>query len=89
MDRLRAEGIVKSEEDWQEPVYQKSGIGRLMIASSLTVLNAKGITTANLGHLSDLAERSWKPFGNEEGKLVNVAETVKSEAVFNSTAGFI
>lgn len=62
MDHLRERGIVKNES-WNEQIYQKMGIGSLMIAISLLILEKNGIQTLDASSFSQSAKATWKKFG--------------------------
>jgi hypothetical protein len=71
MNKLRREGIIKEEDQWTEPIYQRLGIGSLMIAISALVLNELEIEEMNLGTLSPLAEMPWRKFGGKDRVKLN------------------
>jgi hypothetical protein len=71
MNELRTRGIIRNEDQWTDPVYQKRGIGGLMIVASALVLEKHGIKQMNLGTLSDSAEGAWEKF--DRGDRIELA----------------
>ena len=89
MNRLRKDGIVTDESQWQELVYQRQGLGGLMVAVSAVILESKEIATANLGTLTPSAKSLWKKFNQEQGRDVVVAELIKDRKVNEVLSEFL
>lgn len=79
MNELRETGIIQDENQWTMPIYQRLGLGSLMIAVSAIVLKSKGITEMDLGTLSEKAKQAWEKFGCGEKTRLSPLEIVSHE----------
>jgi len=77
MTTYRQIGIVTDDEQWGERVYQRLGIGSLMLAVSVYILRSRGIREMNVGTLSPFAQRVWAKFGRTEEQTFAPAELIK------------
>lgn len=65
MRDLRERGFVKNDDDWMNPIYQRFGLGQLLIVAAAINLQDLGVESMDLGQLSALAKKAWKKFGVE------------------------
>lgn len=89
MSELRDTGVIQSEEQWSEPIYQDLGIGGLMIAVSAIILDKQGITVMDLGTLSKPAKQAWKGFGREERLRLSPKEVASHEKTKSTLSKFL
>jgi hypothetical protein len=89
MSKVRAMGLIDTEEKWISPIYQNIGIGSLMISTSAIVLEAHKISTLNLGTLSQDAQRAWKSFGRGDRTILSPREVSQHPKAHSSIDKFI
>lgn len=77
MSEYRQQGIIADEDQWGEKVYQRLGIGSLMLAVSAYVLQSRGIREVNVGTLSPFAQGVWARFGRTDEQTFDPTELVK------------
>lgn len=89
MDEMRKEGVITAENQWNEPIYQNYGLGSLMVAASLLVLQRHGVETVKFISLNKPAIKTWGKFGYQGQANMSVEELVRSPQVDQSIEPFI
>jgi len=89
MNEMRAKGIITTEDQWNEPIYQNYGLGGLMVAASLLVLQRYGVETVKFISLTEPAIKTWGKFGYQGQANMLVEELVRSPQVDKSIEPFI
>lgn len=89
MGELREKGFVATEEDWTKKIYQRKGIGSLMVASSILILKERGVESILFGSFTDSAEATWRKFGGREGAKMFVSELADSPNITTSIEPFV
>ena len=87
--RLRERGIVTDEQTPATPVYRGLGIAKLLVASSILILEEKGIKEVEFGEIDTAAQGVWNRFGGREWSTVPLTELTKSPNIIPSIETFL